>query len=139
MKNNLVLSFMAVFALTAGFAFAGGQIAMHVNVPFDFYAAGQQFASGEYSFEMTSGLNPTASMVTVRAKDGQVVCLLATQAGNEGMPLTNLLRFNEYGDRHFLSSVSIQGFNAGVQPQKMERELKAQMEKEQKTVIVAQN
>jgi hypothetical protein len=140
MKNNLViLSFVAVFALTAGFTFAGSNIAMHVNVPFDFYAAGQQFAAGEYSFVMTSGLNPTASTVTVRAQDGQTICILTTQAGNDVMSLTNLLRFNEYGDKHFLSSVSIQGFKASVQPQKMERELKAQMEKERNTVIIAQN
>jgi hypothetical protein len=137
-KNLVVLSLVVVFTLTASFVFAGSEIAMHVKVPFDFYAGGQQFSAGEYIFEMSSGLLPTAASVKILSSDGKPICILNTQAGTDENQLTNLLRFNQYGDKQFLSSVSIQGFKAGIQMLNLEKELKAQMEKEQKTVVIAQ-
>lgn len=136
-KNLVVLSFVAAFALTTGFVFAGNEIAMRVNVPFDFYAAGQQYASGEYVFAMHSGLEPTAATVMVRTLEGKAVCILATQALIEKGSTQNLVRFNQYGDKHFLSSITMRGLRAGVQAQKLENELRAQAKKARNNVTIA--
>lgn len=139
MKNNLVvLSLVAAFILTASFGMAGTGVVMTINVPFDFYAGDQKLPAGEYRFEMGSGFLPTAAVVTVRAKDGTGIWVMATQAGTDESASLNQLSFNQYGDKQFLSSVSIQGFKAGVKALKIERETRSQLEKERSTVIVAQ-
>jgi len=138
MRTNLViLSLVAAFTLTASFGFAGSGVGMSVSVPFDFYAGDQKLPAGEYSFEMGSGFLPTAAVVTVRAKDGTGIWLMATQAGTDETS-SNRLAFHKYGNRHFLSDVSIQGFKAGVKMLKLEKEIRAQLEKEQRTILVAQ-
>ena len=138
MKNNLVvLSLVAVFTLMASFGFAGTGIGMSLNVPFDFYAGDQKLPAGEYTFEMGSGFLPTAAVLTVRAKDGTGIWIMTTQAGTD-KNAANEVSFNQYGDKQFLSSVSIQGFKAGVKMLKLERDTRTQLEKERSTVIVAQ-
>jgi hypothetical protein len=136
MKNNLViLSLVAVFTLFAGFGFAG-TATMRISVPFDFYAGDQQLPAGEYTFQMGSPLAQTASVVTVRAKGGEGLCILATQPGTD-LADAKLL-FNKYGNKHFLTSVSIKGLKAGVQMMQLEKELRAQAERGRNTVIIAQ-
>ncbi len=138
MRNKLmVLSLAIAFTLTASLVFAGNEVAMRVRVPFDFYAAGQQLPAGEYIFEMSAGLLPTAATVKILSNDGKPICILDTKAGTD-KNLTGLLRFNQYGNKQFLSSVSMSGFKAGVRAQKLEKELKAQMEREQKSATIAQ-
>ncbi len=138
MKNSLVvLGLLALFTVTASSVFAGSPVAMHVNIPFDFYAGGQQVAAGEYVVEMTSGLMATGSTVIIRKKDGEGICILLTQPGTNDTLASNMVRFNQYGDRLFLSSVSMMGVRTGFRMHKLERELRAQAEKEQKTVAIA--
>jgi hypothetical protein len=138
MKTNLViLSLVAAFTLTASFGFAGSGVGMSISVPFDFYMGDQKLPAGEYTFEMGSGYLPTAAVVSVRAKDGTGIWLMATQAGTEE-DTSPRLGFHHYGDKHFLSTVSIQGFKAGVKMLKLEREIRTQLEKEQSDVLVAQ-
>ena len=134
-KNLVVLSIVAVMTLMAGFSFAGVGVRMHISVPFDFYAGGQQLPAGEYEIEMGSGLLPTTALVTVRTENGTAICILNTKAGSAAGPSANHLRFNKYGDKHFLSGVSIQGFKAGFRMLTLERELKAQVQKEQSSVV----
>jgi hypothetical protein len=136
MKNNLViLSLVAVFTLFAGFGFAG-TATMRISVPFDFYAGDQQLPAGEYTFQMGSPLAQTASVVTVRAKGGTGLCILATQPGTDAADAK--LLFNKYGNKHFLTSVSIKGLKAGVQMMRLEKELRAQTERDRNTVTIAQ-
>jgi hypothetical protein len=137
MRNNLVvLSLAAVLALTAGFGFAGANAGMRISVPFDFYAGDRQFSAGEYTFAMESGLEATGSLVAVRAKDGTGICFLVTRPGTDES--TSRLLFNKYGDKHFLASVSVQGFKAAVRTTKLEKELRAQLQDQKNVVIVAQ-
>ena len=139
MKNNLlILSLAVVFTLTASFVFAASEFEMLVKVPFDFYAGGQHLSAGEYIFAMSSGLLPTASSVKIHSKDGKPICILNTQAGTDTIQNSNQLRFNQYGNQQFLSSISIRGFKAGVQMPILEKELRAQMQKEQKAITIAQ-
>jgi hypothetical protein len=136
MRNNLViLSLVAVCTLFAGFGFAG-QATMRISVPFDFYAGDQQLPAGEYTFQMGSPLAHTASVVTVRQKEGMGLCVLLTQPGTDTADAK--LRFNKYGNKHFLSSVSIQGLKAGVRMIGLEKELRAQAGKDGNVVIIAQ-
>lgn len=139
MRNNLViLSLVVVFALMTSSAFAENEFHMRVNVPFDFYVGDQSLSAGEYTFAMSSGLLPTASSVKIFTLDGKPICIVNTQAGQDEVKSTDLLRFNQYGDKQFLSSISIRGFRAGLQMPKLEKELRAQLKNEQKPVKIAQ-
>jgi len=109
---------------------------MHVSVPFDFYAGDQQLPAGEYDFEMGSGLLPTTALVTLWTGNGNGICILNTQGGSVAGPSANHLRFNKYGDKHFLAGVSIQGFKAGFRMLKLEKELRAQVDEERGTVVL---
>jgi hypothetical protein len=137
MRNNLlILSLAALCTLFAGFGFAGAGTTMRISVPFDFYAGNQHLAAGDYVFEIGSGLAQPASVVTVRQKAGTGLCILLTQAGTDGN--STKLAFNKYGDKHFLSGVSIRGLKAGVQMLRLEKELRAQVEKDRNVLIIAQ-
>jgi hypothetical protein len=124
-KNLVILSLVAVCTLFASLGFAG-TATMRVRVPFDFYAGDQQLPAGEYTFQMGSPLAQTGSVVTVRAKEGTGMCILVSQAGTDAGD-TKLL-FNQYGSKHFLSSVSIQGLKAGLRMVQLEKEMRAQAE-----------
>jgi hypothetical protein len=137
MKSNLmILSLLVAFTLMASFGFAG-TAAMRVTIPFDFYAGSQQLPAGDYTFQIGSSLVPTASQVTVRTQKGAGICVLLTNSGTDAG--SGKLLFNKYGNKHFLSSISIHGFKAGVPTQKLEKELKAQSQDQPGIVTIAQN
>jgi hypothetical protein len=137
MRNKMVvLSLVAALALTASAGFAGANVGMRINIPFDFYAGDQSLPAGEYTFAMESGLVATGSKVTVHSQKGTGLCFLITRPGtDEG---ASRLLFNRYGNKHFLTSVSIQGFMAGVKTTKLERELRTEIQNQKNVVIVAQ-
>jgi hypothetical protein len=135
-KYLVVLSLVAAFSLIASMGFAGSGTAMRITVPFDFYAGSQQLPAGDYTFEMASGIAQTGSLVTIRTRKGVGMCMLVTQPGTGG--LDGKLLFNKYGDNHFLSGVLIQGFKAEVKMQKLEKEYRAQFQKQQDVVTIAQ-
>jgi len=134
-KNLVVLSFVAICTLFSGFALAGPGAAMRVNVPFDFYVGAQQLPAGEYIFERGSGPVDPTSLLKVSKRSGEGVCLLVTLPGSGNAD--EKLLFNKYGNQHFLTGVSIQGIKAGVPMQKLEKELRAQAERDLNVVTVA--
>ena len=105
-KHLVILSLIAVLALAAGFGFAGSNVGMHVNIPFDFYAGDQQLPAGEYAFSMESGFAATGSKVVVQSANGEGLFFLITRPGTD--ETASRLLFNKYDNRHFLSSISIQ-------------------------------
>ena len=135
-KHLVVLSLVAAFILMASFGLAGLRTAMRITVPFDFYAESQKLPAGEYTFEMTSGSMPSGSQVTIRTLEGAAICTLITRPGTD--PVDAKLLFNKYGDTHFLSSVSIEGFKASVKVPNLEKELRAQLRKQGSVVTIAQ-
>ena len=96
-KHLVMLSLVAVLALAAGFGFAGSNVGMRINVPFDFYAGDQQLPAGEYTFSMDSGLAATGSNVIVRSGNGTGMCLLLTRPGTD--ETASRLLFNRYDNR----------------------------------------
>jgi hypothetical protein len=137
MRHHLaILSLVAVLALTAAIGYAGANVGMRINVPFEFYAGDQTLPAGEYTFAMESGLVATGSQVTIQTKDGKGVCFLLTQPATD--EAASRLLFAKYGNKHFLSSVSIQGFQAAVKATKLERELQAQLQKQPNVILFAQ-
>jgi hypothetical protein len=136
MKHRLlVMSLVAGLTLMASVASADAAT-MRITIPFSFYAGTEQLPAGDYVFEMASGQIRTGSLVTIRTIEGAGICMLLTQAGTGAT--SDKLLFNKYGDRHFLSSISIHGFNAGVIMQQLERELWATAGKQQSTITIAQ-
>ena len=135
-KNLVVLSFVAVCTLFSSFALAGPGATLRIHVPFDFYAGNQQLPAGNYVFEMGSGSVDRASIVKVSTKSGEGVCILLTSPGTDNANET--LMFNKYGNKHFLSSISIRGTKAGVPMIKLEKELRAQAERDRNVITVAQ-
>ena len=135
-KNLVVLSFVVVFGMMAAFAFAGEN--MRINVPFAFYMGDQLFPAGEYRFDMNHGNYATASFVNVWApKDGDNR-LLMTTAGTDKNTTANQLVFNKYGQKFFLSTVSINGHKATLKVLNLERELRSQAEQAPAIITVAQ-
>jgi hypothetical protein len=140
MKRNLaLLSILAAFSLTATIAFAGAGGTMRVVVPFDFYLEDQLVPAGEYAFEMASVNSVTSSAVTVRSDEGEGIRLLLTMPGTESDAAANCLRFNKYGEKYFLSSISIRGHKANLKTFQLEKELRSQVEKAERTTTIAQN
>jgi hypothetical protein len=137
MKTNLVLlSAAAVFILMSTVAFAGTGIAMNVHVPFDFYAGDRLLQAGDYTFEMGSGNAAIASVVMIRSQQNPAVIML-TIPGRSGSESAQLL-FNQYGEKHFLNTVSIRGFEAKLKMFSLEKELSARMQNARNTILVAQ-
>ena len=139
MRTNLVVfSLVVALTLMASFGFAEPGAAMRISVPFDFYAGDQQLPAGEYTVQMGSGFLPTASVVTILQVNGSATCMLATQPGTDADLSATQLQFNKYGNKRFLSTVSIRGFKADIKMLKLERELRARAEQESDLVIIAQ-
>ena len=92
MKKNLVfLSFVVMFGMMAGFAFAGAGVEMRINVPFAFYLGDQLFPAGEYRFDMEHGNFATAAFVNIWAPKGADNRLLMTTAGTDKNTTANQL------------------------------------------------
>jgi hypothetical protein len=139
MKRNLVvLSVVMVLGLMASLVYAGAGAGMRIHVPFDFYLEDQLLPTGEYSVEMGSGNNSTASQLTLWSIHGSEQKLALTTPGTEINATVNQLSFNKYGNKYFLSTVSIGGHKATVKMFKLEKELRAQMEKNPAVITVAQ-
>jgi len=139
MKKNLVLlSTVFVIALMATLSFAGAGIGMRINVPFDFYLEDQLLPTGDYSFQMDSGNYATGSHLVVWAEDGTGNTMLFTVPGTRANAALNELRFNKYGDKYFLSTVSIGEHKATVKAFKLEKELRSQLNSTPATIRIAQ-
>jgi hypothetical protein len=102
-------------------AFAGSGMALRVNVPFAFYVENQLLPAGEYDFTMGVLGPATASSILVRAKDGTGIALIATRPGFDKAANAGRLRFNKYGDKRFLTSVGILGYEANLKTTNHER------------------
>jgi hypothetical protein len=139
MKKNLVLLSIVAVIMMASLAFAGAGIGMRINVPFNFYLEDQQFQPGEYSFQMDSGNYATASHLVVWPANGSGGKMVFSVPGTNQNVGLNELSFNKYGDKYFLSTVSIGEHRASVKMFRMEKELRSQLETKPATVIVAQN
>jgi hypothetical protein len=137
-KNLVVLSMIAIFGMMAGFAFSGAGVEMRINVPFAFYMGDQLFPAGVYHFNMEHGNFATASHVNVWAPKGADNRLLMTAAGTDKNTTANQLVFNKYGQKLFLSTVSINGYKAALKVLNLERELRSQAEQAPGIITVAQ-
>jgi hypothetical protein len=138
MKKNLVLLSIAAVIMMASIAFAGAGIGMRINVPFNFYLEDQQFQPGEYSFQMDSGNYATASHLVIWSVNGTDSKMVFSVPGTKQNVGLNELSFNKYGDKYFLSTVSIGEHQATVKMLKMEKELRSQLDTKPATITVAQ-
>jgi hypothetical protein len=87
---------------------------------------------------MNSGSFATASQLTLWSIQGPEHKLALTTPGTERNMTVRQLSFNKYGNKYFLSSVSIGGHKATVKMFKLERELRSQLDKNSTTITVAQ-
>ena len=134
-KNRVLLSAVAAFILMSSVALAGSGVVMKIHVPFDFYVGDQLMQAGVYSFEMGSGLAATASVVKIRPEQSAgIICLTTPDLSGSG---PDHLRFNQYGEKRFLSAVSIRGFEAKFKMFQLERELRTGIEKAGRTILLA--
>ena len=140
MKRNLVLlTLVAVLVVMASFASAGAGAAMRIHVPFNFYIQDQLLPAGDYRFEMGSGPSAVPSLVTVQDPDGTGMIMLTTPGGLDSDSDLSVLRFNQYGDKYFLSHVSIRGHKANVKMFNLEKELRSQYQNARATTLFARN
>ena len=130
MKKNIVLLSLVVVMVSA-FAFAGIQIQLRANIPFPFYVEDQLLPAGEYNFEMGN------RAIVIRTKDGVGVKLLATMGGANQNKIGDFLRFNQYGDKYFLSGVATGRYKANVKSAKLEQEVRTRIAKAREVVLMA--
>lgn len=135
-KNLVVLSFVVMFGLMAGFTLAGEN--MRIEVPFAFYVDNHLFPAGEYRFDMNRDSHAIGSLVNVWAPKGADNRILMTTAGKEKDTTANQLVFNKYGQKLFLSAVAIHGYKATLKVQSLERELRSQAVQTPSIITVAQ-
>jgi hypothetical protein len=135
-KNLVVLSFVVVFGMMAAFAFAGEN--MRINVPFAFYMGDQQYPAGEYNFNMNHGNYATGSVVNIWAPKGTEDKLVMANAGTDFTTTANELVFKKYGQKLFLSTVSINGYKATLKVLNLEKELRGQVQQAPSAITVAQ-
>jgi hypothetical protein len=130
----LLMVVMAVLGLSIA-ASAANPTILRANIPFAFYAGKELLPAGQYTFELQAiGLgSATASAVAVRHQDGSLATFLFTMPGT-GRFNNDLLYFNRYGNKYFLSKVEAVGLQANVKATRIERELRAQI-KSQDTVV----
>jgi hypothetical protein len=98
----------------------------------------QLFPAGEYRFDMNHGNYATASFVNVWTPKGADNRLLMTTAGTDKNTTANQLVFNKYGQKLFLSTVSINGHKAALKALSLEGELRSQAEKAPSIITIAQ-
>ena len=138
-KSFVLLSVVAAFSLMASVTIAYAAVVMRVDVPFDFYLGDQLLPAGEYQFNMDSSNGAAAPSIMVQSTNGQGIGMLAALPGVHADRATNQLRFNQYGQKYFLSSVSIHGRKATLKVYKLQKELKSQIEKAGSITAIAQN
>jgi len=129
MRNNLVIVSVAAVILVAGFSFAGSKAEMSIDVPFAFYAGDQLLTAGKYIVVMHSGDDSAAPVITLKNKNGKAIYELSAQPESEADASGYLLRFNDYGNKHFLSGISIKKFHAAVPMSEAEKQIKGKTEK----------
>ena len=120
----------------AGFAFAGEN--MRINVPFAFYMGDQLFPAGRISVRHESRQLCHGLFRQRLGSKGRGQQLLMTTAGTDKNTTANQLVFNKYGQKFFLSTVSINGYKAALKALSLERELRSQAEKAPGIITVAQ-
>ncbi len=139
MKRNRILpGLIAALVLAVSIAYAGHGGAMRVYVPFEFYLEDQLLPAGHYNFEMGRGLVPTASVVTVRSREGAGLRIMLTRPDANSSSRISHLKFNRYDDRYFLCAVSIGEFRANVRMSPLEKELRARNQPPRTRILIAQ-
>jgi len=132
------MSSVVVLALTLSVAYAGAAKSMIINVPFEFYMQDQVLPAGEYKFEMGSVVLPTGSVIVIRTGEGKGISFLLTRSENNKGSFQSRLRFNQYGEKHFLSSVSVGSCKANLSISKLERELRASNKAARTETLIAE-
>jgi len=121
---------------------AGPTTKIRANVPFDFYAGGEQLPAGNYVFEMRAiGFgSSSSSAVAVYRQDGTLAVTLSTiPSGWEYRRMADgHLHFTRYTNAYFLNRVEGPSSGASLITTKVERELRAQNNRGSETIIVAQ-
>ena len=137
MKRNIIfLSLVAVLVVTMSLAYGGVKGSMSISIPFEFYVQDQLMPAGEYRFEIGSvAMSP---VVAVRTSEGEGIRFLLTRLEANTISNPSYLRFNQYDEKRFLSSVSIGDSKARVSMSKLERELQIAKKVSQTETLIAQ-
>ena len=138
-KTSIVV---AALLLSATCLLAGPTTKIRANVPFDFYAGGEQLPAGNYVFEMRAiGFgSSSSSAVAVYRQDGTLAVTLSTiPSGWEYRRMADgHLHFSRYTNTYFLNKVEGPSSGASLITTRVERELRAQNNRGSETIIVAQ-
>jgi hypothetical protein len=119
MKLNLFKTFTLAGAfLVSGAAFSAsaGQ-RLHVNVPFSFVLAGQEFAPGQYRIDQSDN-----GLITVQG-EGRAAVVLSVPSDSKKTTDISGLSFTSSQDREYLVGVHVEGERARAIPVTAERKL----------------
>jgi hypothetical protein len=141
-KTSVLVVSIAVLLLFVAGALANTGTRIRANVPFAFHVGEEAFPAGNYIFQMRAiGFgSSSSSAVAVYRQDGSLAVLISTMpTGWEYRRMIDgHLHFARYSNSYFLNKVEGPDSGASLMATKAERELRAQNNRAQETVIVAQ-
>jgi hypothetical protein len=108
------ICFAGLFALLCAIP-AGAQIDTQVTFdsPFAFYAGNSKLPAGSYTLTQPDA---DEQVLLIESKDGSYSVLLQYQPEESNAPSAKTeITFNKYGETEFLSGVSVQGQDSGMQ------------------------
>lgn len=127
MKRQFVIA-IAVLAITLSLsvvASAQQTNRLKISIPFAFQADNQAFPSGDYQVSWIG------SRLMIGTADGKRTGLFVeTLASHRDASTRNYMKFNKYGEKYFLTEVSVAGQDSTheVQKSKLEKELASRHE-----------
>ena len=103
-RHLLSFAFIAVITLFGAAAANAQTSTIKADIPFDFIAGTAEFKAGEYTIQRgVSGTgNGVLRLVSRATGESSYLSAIPERAGRNG---DSILKFNRYGDRHFLAGV----------------------------------
>ena len=117
MKKILVVAIVTLLAAAVGFAATETQI--KVQVPFSFNVGDQEYPAGQYIVEVSSARNSVA----LRNASGEVLTRALTRPESPNRSGGVGLRFNRYGNQHFLAGIQDNSLNLALSLSNLEKQV----------------
>jgi hypothetical protein len=138
MSSPKILALTAVAALfvLGGPTRAQAQTIIKATVPFEFRLDGQLYPAGTYTLESRAN---ERSLLAVRNWAAGESFFVTVQPDDRAIGSENVLKFNRYGDRYFLSSIVIVGDDVSLTlpRSKAEREMASRITRTEVAVVAA--
>jgi hypothetical protein len=126
-KHAATLLILMVFALPALLNAQTARTTIKATIPFEFVVGGKTMPAGEYNIQVLRDSGASV-LVSNRYESAYALPFSTSSAQPQKVADHTALVFHDYGDRHFLAGISLEGSDRGygMKESKLESELRAQ-------------